>query len=279
MKQPKVTSHFEIVENDGFKVLKMNGNLENDSAKTFSESIPSIIGSSAVDIILNFENVSEISGHWLRALLTLHNELKKSNKQMRMIYVSKAVDDFMKREGVNTVLKTQADLRSALAELKLVTKQTLDVNFINPFLNAAIKVLETQASTKVTPGKIYRKEGRGKFIGDISGVIGLVCEAFTGSVVISFPAPTFLKIMSRMLGEECTTMTKDIADGAGELTNMIFGQAKVVLNDKGYGIKTALPSVVTGSDHTILQMSNGPIMVIPFQTDAGDFFIEVCISG
>lgn len=157
--------------------------------------------------------------------------------------------------------------------------KVLDVDFINPFLSATVKVLETQASTKSTAGKVYKKPARDKFTGDISGVIGLVSEAFTGSVVISFPETTFLQIMSRMLGEECSKITPEIQDGAGEITNMIFGQAKVSLNEKGFGIKTALPSVVSGTDHSIVQMSNGPRIVVPFKTDVGEFFIEISVAG
>lgn len=154
----------------------------------------------------------------------------------------------------------------------------LDVNFINAFLISTIKVLETQGQTKAIPHKVFRKDTKEKFSGDISGVIGLICDAFTGSVVISFPAATFLKIMSRMLGEEIKELNKDVQDGAGELTNIIFGQAKVTLNERGYGIKTALPSVVTGSEHSILPLSKGSRVVIPFETDVGPFFVEICVS-
>ncbi len=153
-----------------------------------------------------------------------------------------------------------------------------DLNFINPFLAGAIKVLATQASTKAAEGKLYKKAPQEKFSGDVLGVIAIASNVFTGSVVISFPKITFLNIMSRMLGEECKEITQDIKDGAGELTNMIFGQAKIILNESGYGIKLALPSVVTGNDHSALQKSQDPRIVIPFKSDAGDFSIEVSSS-
>ncbi len=68
-------------------------------------------------------------------------------------------------------------------------------------------------------------------------------------------------------------------DGAGEITNMIFGQAKIILNEKGYGIKTALPSVVTGKDHNLLSITKGPVVTVPFTSTAGNFFVEICISA
>lgn len=154
----------------------------------------------------------------------------------------------------------------------------LDVEFVNPFLAATLKVLEVQASTKALPGKPQLKEEGSSASGDISGVIGITSDKFNGSVVISFPEQTFLKIMSRMLGEEFTTLTKEIADGAGEFTNIIFGQAKITLNDKGYGIKMAIPSVITGKNHIIHGITKGPVVMIPFETDLGPFYIEISLS-
>jgi len=99
------------------------------------------------------------------------------------------------------------------------------------------------------------------------------------SVVISFPEATFLKVMSGMLGEEYLELNQDILDGAGEITNIIFGQAKVILNGKGYGIKTALPSVVHGKDHTVSSHDlMGQSVVVPFESNSGKFFVEICLS-
>lgn len=154
----------------------------------------------------------------------------------------------------------------------------IDINFMNPFLAATLNVLKVQASVEATPGKPYLKQPGSVISGDISGVIGIVCESFDGTVVITFPEATFLKVMSGMLGEEITELNKDIVDGAGEITNMIFGQAKITLNDRGYGIKMALPSVITGKGHSLQAQTKGPTVVVPFTSEAGNFFVEICLS-
>lgn len=155
----------------------------------------------------------------------------------------------------------------------------IDINFVNPFLAATLNVIKVQANITAEPGKVYLKKPEDDLKGDVSGVIGIVSEAFNGSVVISFPEKTFLKVMSNMLGEEYTVLSKDILDGAGEITNMIFGQAKVTLNDRGYGIKVALPQVISGKGHSLTTPSaKGPTVVIPFTSEAGDFFVEISVS-
>jgi chemotaxis protein CheX len=155
----------------------------------------------------------------------------------------------------------------------------IDINFVNPFLAATLNVLKVQASVAAEPGKVYLKKDNEALKGDVSGVIGIVSETFNGSVVISFPEKTFLKVMSGMLGEDIQTLSQDILDGAAEITNMIFGAAKVTLNERGYGIKIALPQVISGKGHSLSTNSKGPTVIIPFTSSAGDFFVEICLSN
>ncbi len=154
----------------------------------------------------------------------------------------------------------------------------IDINFINPFLGATLHVLKVQANIEAAPGKVYMKKPADNLKGDVSGVIGIVSDTFNGSVIISFPEATFLNVIGSMLGETYTELNKEILDGAGEITNMIFGQAKITLNERGYGIKIALPQVITGKGHSLSAMSKGPTVVIPFTSPAGDFFVEISLS-
>lgn len=158
-----------------------------------------------------------------------------------------------------------------------VAQKSFDVNLVNPFIDATMKVLKIQSQTNVTPGKIFIRQGD-KPSGDVSGVIGLVSPGFNGSIVISFPEKTFLAIMSKMLGETLTSLTKEINDGAGEISNMIFGQAKTELNKAGYGIQMALPTVIVGKDHTFLNSKQGPSVIVPFNSDCGEFYVEICVA-
>lgn len=154
----------------------------------------------------------------------------------------------------------------------------IDSNLVTPFIDAAVNVLKIQASVQAKPGQPELMKSIDSFKSDVSGIIGIVSPKYNGTVVISFPENTFLKIMSGMLGEEYSEFNRELADGAGELSNIIFGQAKVVLNERGYGIKLALPQVISGKQHTLSAISKGPAMVIPFTSSAGDFIVSICLS-
>lgn len=271
---------YQFIERDGYTTVKLNGFLTPEIAKAFDADVPEIIEKEpSRHVVVNCDNLNELSKPWVRSLLMLIREVQKVGREVRFIMVPSGIAKFFAAEGIDRVVKVCANLRDALVDVKLVTKKALDTDFINPFLDSTLHVLKVQANTEARAGKLFIKTAKDKFSGDISGVIGIVSASFNGSVVISFPEMTYLMLMSRMLGESCVQLTKDIEDGAGELTNIIFGKAKVILNEKGYGINTALPSVVTGKAHSVQTLTKGPVVVIPFESDVGPFFIEVCLSG
>ena len=153
----------------------------------------------------------------------------------------------------------------------------MDVQMINPFIEATMKVLETMASTKAKAQKAYVKKDK-KATGDVSGIIGITGEAM-GTISVSFSASSILAIVSKMFGEEMSEINDDIGDAVGELTNMISGQARQQLEAEGRLLKAAIPTVIMGKNHSISHITDGPIIAIPFETDNGSFAIEICLGG
>lgn len=152
----------------------------------------------------------------------------------------------------------------------------MDVKLVNPFINATLHVLETISSTKASPGKPFLKENQ-EALGDVTAVIGLMGEA-SGTISVSFTESCILSIVSKMFGEEMTSVNNEIQDAVGEISNMISGQARQKLETMGTTLKAAIPTVVTGKGHSITHITKSPIIAIPFDTDHGAFSIEVCLE-
>ena len=152
----------------------------------------------------------------------------------------------------------------------------MDVRFINPFLEGTVEVLSTMAFIKPRAGNPYLKKD---YIakGDVSGIIGISGDV-KGSLALSFSANCVLKIVSNMLGEEHTSIDGDIQDAVGEMTNMISGSARKRIEGLGFKLFAAIPTVVSGKNHTITHVMGGPSIIIPFETDDGPFVVDVCIS-
>lgn len=153
----------------------------------------------------------------------------------------------------------------------------MKVEFIQPFLDSTRNVLSTMAQTEAIPQKPFVKKGE-QPIGDVTGTIGMVSKQIKGSMAISFTASAILLIASRMLGETFSEVNETIADMVGEITNMVTGGAKSLLAEKGYSFNMALPTTIVGKDHTIYHTTRNPAIVIPFETEGGQIFIELCFE-
>lgn len=155
----------------------------------------------------------------------------------------------------------------------------IDVNFMNPFIEGTVKVLEITCNTKAKKDKVFLRQNEPSQ-GDISAMIGMVSPLFRGSFGISFSQSCFLSLVNQMLGSEEKKITKENQDAAGEICNQVFGWAKKTLNDtQGLQIQPAIPSVIVGAGHQIKHCVSGPVIAVKFDTDAGPFIVEAALAG
>jgi chemotaxis protein CheX len=155
----------------------------------------------------------------------------------------------------------------------------IDVKFIKPFIDGTINTLKVQCSVEAKPGTPFVKGTREQPAFQLAGVIGITSEAFTGSINLCFPEAVFLAVMTNMLGEAFTSITDDLQSGAAELLNIIFGSAKIVLNEQGYAIQKAIPTVVRGEGLKATQLGQRPAIVLPFTSSVGEFHIEITLES
>jgi chemotaxis protein CheX len=155
---------------------------------------------------------------------------------------------------------------------------SLDLNFVNPFILAAVEVLRIQTSLQVEGGKPFLKGKETLPDISIAGVIGVSADNFSGSISILFEKSAYLVAISNMLGETFTELTPDIHDGAAELLNQIYGKAKTDLNSKGFTLRPAIPTVIAGDKLTTHHVSAGPAIIVPLKTNGGFVFVEISVE-
>jgi CheY-specific phosphatase CheX len=145
----------------------------------------------------------------------------------------------------------------------------------DPFLSAFIQATElTLQDLCKIPIRGHRRLKPGELLGkdiSVAGLIGITSHTIQGSMSIQFPRSTFLDVMNGMLGEEMTELAPGMEDGAAELTNIIFGNAKVSLNENGFGIQMAIPTLLTGT--SIQSVASGEAEGVEFKTDGESFYV------
>lgn len=152
----------------------------------------------------------------------------------------------------------------------------IDANFFKPFIDGTLKTLSVQCKTEVKYELPFFKGTKPQPDFSIAGIIAITSQKFTGSITLCFPSKVFLNLMERMLGEKFEVITTELQDGVAEILNMIFGHAKVILNQQGHTIQKAIPTIIAGDKLQTTHKSQSKVMVLPFSADVGEFHIEIC---
>src|SRR3569623_1422026 len=151
----------------------------------------------------------------------------------------------------------------------------MNAELINPFKEAILDVLSTMAKLEAKPGWPTLKQDDAAH-GDVTGLIVMTVEQARGSLAVTFSERAILDISRRMLDEESNTIDATVTDLVGEITNMLNGGAKRILDDKGYHYDLAIPDVVSGKIHLIILKCLGPKIIVPFTTDSWPCYFDIC---
>lgn len=216
----------------------------------------------------------------VRTLAQISVHVKKIGKKLNIRNAKKDLKNLVKELGLSSIqFIDNSKQTEELQQKTMENTKKLDVNFINPFIEGVLETLKVQCGVVCHHDKPLLKENyKASEAYAIAGVIGLTSESFKGSISICFPEKTFIGIMSKMLGETYEKITDELEDGAGEILNISFGMAKKNLNEKGYKIDKAIPTVIRGESVVVKHLVQGKTIVLPFRSDLGVFCVEIAIE-
>lgn len=264
-----------IERSENCALVRLGSKLSKDSLAELSK--PEILGGEYLGFILNLTDLQHWDTWGMRALAQFSTTSKNSGLKTVLINCPPELREDIAHQGLSGILPTCASLRAACHALGVRSPLRLEASFVNTFIDAIVQTLTIQAQTPTTPGKPVAFS-RGAPPSDISGVIGIVSDTFSGNVIIGFPEKVYLGIAGKMLGIHSESITPELEDAASEIVNIVFGVAKVSLNQAGWALKQALPSVVRGLGHSIGSQSTGPRISIPFETPFGQLSLTVVIE-
>lgn len=159
-------------------------------------------------------------------------------------------------------------------------EEQFDLAMIYPFITAAKSAFEIQAAIGVESGQPFLKQDSDSTSVDLAGVLSFSSEKYTGIVTLCFGSEVFLKLYEKITGEKHQEINDEIEDAAGELLNIIYGQARIELNQLDNGIfGKAIPTVLAGSGLKVRHQTSQPTVVLPFQSDVGPVCIELSIQA
>ena len=212
------------------------------------------------------------------------------NRNTPIILISEAFTDaiqsFYKYKGIHFI--DYSEDQEYLAEQiitafqgKKAKKNTikLDAKLINLFINATAHTINTMGfASEISTPKPYPFLGELHIKPAITSYAQMESESFSGFFSISFSEATFLNMAKNLLNETHDEITDDIQDLAVEFGNIIYGQVKKKLSFMGYKMNQLIPKLSYEEKTLLESLKTGPSIIIPFESDAGNFMISVSVG-
>jgi len=151
----------------------------------------------------------------------------------------------------------------------------MNVEYINPFIEASQTVLKQIAGIDAKLGKVYLKTSPYKS-DSVVIIVGLTGK-MRGQAIFSMNKTVAMNIASSMMGGMPVTELDEMSRSAvSELANMILGNAATILFNRGISVEITPPSLLMG-DNMQVSSDKLKIICIPLILD-NENVIEIDIS-
>jgi chemotaxis protein CheX len=147
--------------------------------------------------------------------------------------------------------------------------------FINPFLQAATEVLESELGSTPRRGSVGLQ--RSAYTSDDVTAVVAVTGAIAGMVLFAMTTDTARAMVSRMMGQEFPELDALAQSGIAEISNVITGRAAVLLSEAGFASDLAPPMLLVGRN-TLISTLDVQRLVIPLETELGNMEIQVALK-
>jgi chemotaxis protein CheX len=226
-------------------------------------------------VIFDFLSLSDIHPQALKTLSRMLSGFSQNEVKSAFV-VRHNVNRFITTSGMDRIIRCFESFEDIIPKtVQQPGDKAKTLEFLNTTLDAAIYTFKVATNTVVTHLKPFMRTQENVPTYDIAAMVGLVSAHFHGNLILAIPTETYIPIMNRLTGGTATEMTPEIRDGVCELLNIIIGQAKANLNQKGFQIKQAIPTLLTGGSFSAAGDGKLRSVIIPFESDAGKFFIEL----
>lgn len=134
----------------------------------------------------------------------------------------------------------------------------MNVEYINPFVEASAGVIKTLTGYELVIGKVFLKES--PFVTEEVAVIVGITGKIRGQVIFSIKRSVACDIVSKMMfGAPVTELDEMSKSALSELGNMIMGNTATIFSQKGLEIDITPPTILVGND---MQFSANKVTII-----------------
>jgi chemotaxis protein CheX len=142
---------------------------------------------------------------------------------------------------------------------------------------ATIEVFTTMLDTQVTPLEPFHEK---RATAPVDGVVSLIGLAGTwiGTGSLTCSPEVACRVSSQLLLSEFDSVNDEVLDAVAEVTNMIIGNVKTILEGDLGPMALSIPTVVFGRNFTARSAGSEEWTVVPFDFPEGRMDVKLCLA-
>jgi chemotaxis protein CheX len=149
----------------------------------------------------------------------------------------------------------------------------INLEFLKTFVDSTKYIFEAFCNLKdVKHQKPLLLNDTNRKTYDLEGSIELQSDLFHGIFYVCFTKSIYLKIIEHVLMEKPEEINENNIDFIAEIVNMIYGQAKIALNQSGHNFKKVIPQFMQDPAPLI---TKNIVTIVPIDTELGTIDIKI----
>jgi chemotaxis protein CheX len=142
---------------------------------------------------------------------------------------------------------------------------------------ATCEVFSTMLGSDVTPGEAFPEK---RATAPVDGVVSLIGLAgpWIGTGCLTCSPALACKLSEQLLMSEFESVNDEVLDAVAELTNMIIGNVKTILEQDFGPMALSIPTVVFGRNFTARSAGSEEWAVVPFAFPEGRLYVKLCLA-
>lgn len=230
--------------------------------------------------VYNCTNVNTIAGMSFPILCRLASHLEQYKINFCLVGSNK-ITDVIYKQGIERMVIPCASMEAFYKQVGLSGAPDKEKvkEFLNTTLESVVSSMKIMLEAKILSSEVKTIDSTSQMPQiQVGAIAGIISSHFNGNLVIGFTNEDFKEAMTRFLQMDVEEVTNEIRDGVAELLNVIIGQTKIVLNDRGFDIQQVIPNVISGESINILPANKQKAILINYVCDFGKFCIILTTS-
>ena len=157
-----------------------------------------------------------------------------------------------------------------------MTDQTIQELLINAVKTSTADVFSTMLGIEAEVGEVFVSQGSPRPTEGVVSLIGLA-GPWMGTGSISCNPKMACRIAGALMMGEYAAVDEEVLDAVAEVTNMVIGNVKTVLEERVGPMGLSIPTVIFGRNFSTKSAGSSNWTIVPFSCGEDRILVQVCL--